>query len=179
MTTVCAGSGCQVRRTAIRVNQTAVVRLNEVKHQFGLMDVDVFQIPGKTWWVRYSDVHGWGCQTNDGPLWFKERGIYMPLLPLLELDLVQARGLVEASVEARRLSRSVADGFPYMELIVYALAWETDGWPKNAIEWLEEGFPVNREIACVLERLSLDARRGQRLRHSARVLAKRWNKGNV
>lgn len=103
----------------------------------------------------------------------------MPLLPLLELNLVQARGLVEASVNARRLPRSVANDFPYVELITYALAWETDGWPENAIEWLEEGFPVNREIACVLERLSLNARRGQRLRHSARALAKRWNKGDV
>lgn len=54
-----------------------------VKHQFPLMGIDVLQIPGKTWWVRYSEEHGWGCTAGDGPLWFKEQGNFMRSTPLL------------------------------------------------------------------------------------------------
>lgn len=143
------------------------------------MDTDVFQIPGKTWWVRYSDAHGWGCPTGDGPLWFQERAIYMPLLPLLELSYMNARELVDVGAKAAHLSQAVADDFPFKELVAYALAWETDYWPDNAIKWLEQGFPMNWEIAEGLKRLSNNPRSGQRLRHSASALARRWGREDV
>jgi hypothetical protein len=143
------------------------------------MDVDVFQIPGKNWWVRYSEDHGWGCITGDGPLWFKERGIFMPLLPLLEMEQNVVRALVSHGVKAANVPPAAEEDFPYRELITYALNWETDGWPGDAIKWLEGGFPLNRDIANALEELSHDGRRGQSLRHSARAMVKRWSREDV
>ncbi|HJV73051.1 MAG TPA: hypothetical protein VJ654_02415 [Noviherbaspirillum sp.] len=143
------------------------------------MDVDVFQIPRKTWSVRYSQEHGWGCITGDGPLWFKKRGIYMPLLPLLEFEHDEVRDMVENGVMQSGLAPAAAKEFPYSELITYALSWETDYWPGDAIKWLERGFPLNQETATALRHLVEDGRRGQRLRHSARALLKRWSREDV
>jgi len=137
--------------------------------------MDIFQIPGKTWWVRYSAVHGWGCSTGDGPLWFEERRIFMPLLPLLELGQHEAHQLVKEGVKRSQLPPAIAATFPLENLIVYALEWEVDSWPGEAIKWLESGFPLNRDIANALRRLSDDGRRGQRIRHRARALAKTWS----
>ena len=136
------------------------------------MGIDVFQIPGKTWWVRYSEEHGWGCTTGDGPLWFKEPGNLMPLLPLLELESNVVHELVSSGARNAGLPPAAEEDFPYSELIIYALNWETDYWPGEAIKWLEGGFSLNRDIAKVLVGLSHDQLKEQRLRHRARALSK-------
>jgi hypothetical protein len=143
------------------------------------MDVNVFQIPCKTWSVRYSEEHGWGCVTGDGPMWFKQRGVYIPLLPLLEFEHNEVRNLVDSGVRESGLVSDAAEEFPYSELIAYALSWETDSWPGDAIRWLENGFPLNQDIAATLRHFAEDRWRGQRLRHSAEALLKRWSREDV
>jgi len=103
----------------------------------------------------------------------------MPLLPLLELESNVVHELVSNGVRTAGLPPAAGEDFPYSELITYALNWETDYWPGEAIKWLEGGFPLNRNIAKALEELSHEQRKGQCLRHRARVLSKHWSRENV
>lgn len=137
------------------------------------MEVDVFTIPGKTWPVRYAEDHGWGCAAGDGPLWFSERKIYMPLLPLLEHPFDIVKGIIQSGARNVGLPPAAVESFPFEDLVVYALAWESDGWPKNAINWLKGDFPVTDKISVKLEEVARDTRRGQQLRHAAKALSKR------
>jgi hypothetical protein len=72
----------------------------------------------------------------------------MPLLPLLELSYMNARELVDVGATAAHLPQAVADDFPFKELVAYALAWETDYWPDNAIKSPRSINLVNFSIWC-------------------------------
>lgn len=143
------------------------------------MPKEIFQIPGKTWWVKYSDEHGWGCETGNGPLWFAEKRNFMPLLPLLESEVNLAKELVVNGVRRAELPSTVADNFPFEDLIIYALGWETEYWPKDAIEWLESGYPLNSEIVKWLRTVSEKRHYHQRTRHRAIALARKWEGRDV
>jgi hypothetical protein len=143
------------------------------------MTKDVFRIPEKTWWVKFSPEHGWGCDTGSGPLWFQGRGNFMPLLPLLELKFEAAKRMVDEGVQGADLSLRVADAFPYEDVIVYALDWETESWPTDAIVWLEEGFPMNGRIVTLLRKISEKRHFHQRTRHQAIALVRQLERENV
>jgi hypothetical protein len=103
----------------------------------------------------------------------------MPLLPLLENEYEATRRLVADGVDNAGLPSEALDAFPFAALVGYALEWETDSWPSDAIRWLERGFPINQDIANALGRLKDDARRSQSVRHKAAALAKKWAKRDV
>jgi hypothetical protein len=140
---------------------------------------DVFRIPGKTWWVKFSSDHGWGCDTGDGPLWFQERGNFMPLLPLLEIDFEKAKRVVEDGANEVGLPSEARAAFPFEDIIVFALEWETDYWPTSAVDWVERGFPMSDRIAKSLTNLSEKRNFQQRTRHRAIALVKSWGRKGV
>lgn len=139
------------------------------------MAANVFQLPGKQWWFQYSPQHGWGCETSDGFLWFKERNIFAPLLPLLELPFESARALVKNSgVDSEALA-----SFPFEEALLCALNWETDSWAPRALDWLEAGFPFTKALVSALSVIPEKKNFSQRVRHRAFTLIKRWEKNNA
>ncbi|WP_367351805.1 hypothetical protein [Achromobacter animicus] len=63
-------------------------------------------------------------------------------------------------------------------MVVEGLAphWFSDHWPSLAIAWLEEGFPIDAEIADLLEAASNDKARSQQVRHKAFALLVAWRR---
>lgn len=62
------------------------------------------------------------------------------------------------------------------EVVIMGLQWDTPSWPDLAVGWLEQGLPVDAEIA---ECLQLIVERGdwpQRLRHRAERLVRAWRR---
>lgn len=63
-------------------------------------------------------------------------------------------------------------------LIEYALKWPTGGgWSLLAIEWLENGFPINSAMAdALLENSKIKKKYSQNERHRAQKLVSKYNK---
>lgn len=93
----------------------------------------------------------------------------MSLLPLLEYSypngselLVKKNFLEQANLES---------------LIKYALNWPTSGgWSLLAIEWLENGFPINSALARSLLAYSKNKKYSQNERQRAQKLVSKFNK---
>lgn len=143
------------------------------------MTKDVFRIPGKTWWVKFSPEHGWGCDSGDGSLWFQQQGNFMPLLPLLEIDFENAKNVVNAGAREAALPSEILAAFPFEDIVLFALNWETDYWPTTAVAWLEKGFPVSDRIAKSLVELCGKRHFLQRTRHRAMALARSRERKDV
>lgn len=54
--------------------------------------------------------------------------------------------------------------------------WFSDYWPSLAIAWLEEGFPIDVEVAGLLEAASNNKALSQQVRHKAFALLVAWRR---
>jgi len=63
---------------------------------------------------------------------------------------------------------------PASEILLGALNWPTGHWPALAIGWIEQGAPINSEIATRLETIGRGRQYEQRTRHRSLALHKRW-----
>jgi len=133
------------------------------------MIADILRIPGKEWYVQHCSEHGWGCETGDGPLWFHEKGNFVPLLPLLEMPWLSAGELVHQAAQ----TREGLTPFPFEATLLAALAWSTEHWPTMAVQWLEQGFPLSPAAVISLRAISSNNAMSQRLRHRSLVLIRR------
>lgn len=63
-------------------------------------------------------------------------------------------------------------------MVVEGLAanWPSDYWPSLAIKSLEDGFPIDEEIAVLLEAASCNRSWSQRVRHRALAALVSWKR---
>lgn len=54
------------------------------------------------------------------------------------------------------------------------LRWQTPFWPDLAVAWLEQGAPLDAEIAGCLDEIASRNKWPQRLRHRAQALHRVW-----
>jgi hypothetical protein len=59
---------------------------------------------------------------------------------------------------------------PARDVVLMGLRWQTPSWPELALGWLEQGMPVDPEIATCLEQIASRKEWPQRLRHRAQAL---------
>jgi len=59
---------------------------------------------------------------------------------------------------------------PARDVVLMGLRWETPFWPGLAVGWLEQGLPVDTEIAACLQSVVERAKWPQKLRHRAQAL---------
>src|SRR5262245_59199255 len=67
-------------------------------------------------------------------------------------------------------------GVPAHDVLIAGLSWETQYWPALAVQWLEQGAPVDAEIAALLEKVASQKHFPQSLRHKAFAIARRWSR---
>lgn len=80
-----------------------------------------------------------------------------------------------AFLPALESSYSLYSGsMPASEILLGALNWPTGYWPALAIGWIEQGAPINSEIAKRLEIIGRGRQYEQRTRHRSFALHKRW-----
>lgn len=76
----------------------------------------------------------------------------------------------------RPIDRLPIDGPSAREIVIAALNWPTEYWPELALAWLDEGVPVDGEIAALLLAISRQQAFSQHLRHRAFAIAMQWTK---
>lgn len=63
---------------------------------------------------------------------------------------------------------------PARDVVLAALRWPSHSWANQAISWLNEGAPMDVEIAEALEALTEKKTYPQQLRHKAAAIARKW-----
>lgn len=76
----------------------------------------------------------------------------------------------------RPMERLPFDAPPARDIVITALKWPTEYWPELALAWLDEGFPVDEEIAALLLAASRQKAFSQHFRQRAFAIAMRWTK---
>jgi hypothetical protein len=100
---------------------------------------------------------------------YQNTGSFIPLLIFLEHSLVETKQLI---------SSLDFEPFPYRRLIEFALSSEADYWASLAVDWLEQGVPINGQIANAINSMVEEKRTSQKTRHRAFSLVKRFEKSN-
>ncbi len=62
--------------------------------------------------------------------------------------------------------------------LMAGLGWLTNYWIDLALNWIEQGYPLDSEIVEMLEAISSRKELPQKTRHRAFSFAKRWRKAN-
>src|SRR5689334_18248541 len=63
------------------------------------------------------------------------------------------------------------------DVILAGLSWPADYWVGLALGWLEQGAPIDAEIAALLDRVARKSLT-QSVRHRAFALARKWERGH-
>jgi hypothetical protein len=66
--------------------------------------------------------------------------------------------------------------FAPKQVVLAALTWPTDGWMNIALEWIEQGVPLDEELINALENVSANKHNAQAIRHKAFAFSKRWRR---
>lgn len=61
-------------------------------------------------------------------------------------------------------------------VVMAALTWPSQGWFLVALDWLDQGVPIDEEIAESLESIAATKHYLQSTRHRAFSMAKRWRR---
>ena len=95
---------------------------------------------------------------------------YMVLLPLLEYRYPKGAEFL--------YNKTILGHIQLEKLIEYALDWPTGGgWSMLAVEWLENGFPMNEKISETLLLNSQNKKKySQNERHRAQKMVSIFNK---
>lgn len=73
-------------------------------------------------------------------------------------------------------ARTTGEAARLMVVEGLAVYWPSDYWPSLAISWLEDGFPLDDEIAGLLDAASANKSWSQRVRHRAFALWVKWKR---
>ncbi|MFZ5893630.1 MAG: hypothetical protein ACOY0T_21385 [Myxococcota bacterium] len=92
----------------------------------------------------------------------------MALLPALEQPLVQAREQLGASV--------CGDEATLRDVLMTGLTSMSSYWFELAVSWIEQGFPIDAEIAATIRGSSSNASLSQKYRHRAFQMVRRWER---
>jgi len=95
---------------------------------------------------------------------YQNTGSYIPLLVFLEHSLVETQQLI---------SSLDFEPFPFRRLIEFALSSEADYWASLAVDWLEQGIPINENIVNAVNLMVEEKRTSQKTRHRAFGLVKK------
>ena len=136
--------------------------------------VQVFSIPGKSWWVvLLLPQNVWGMEKEDRFVEFTTPNQCMPLLPMLEFTYSQALEMIRQGIQQTDVSPKLLEDFPFDNILYLALTWPTHYWPSLAVTWLEEGYPISEELINLLKITHENKTYPQRLRHRSMRLINR------
>lgn len=75
----------------------------------------------------------------------------------------------------RQFSEFCAGSVSAKTVLLAGLCWPTEYWVELALRWIEQGAPVDADVAAALETLS-EKQFSQRTRHLAKAALKGWRK---
>jgi hypothetical protein len=99
------------------------------------------------------------------------------LLPLLKGPYSDAPDRLPSLMTSRGWSAERASEVSLPRLVVIGLTFGSAHWFSAAVDWLEQGFPIDPDIARAVDERKADASLSQAARHAAYAIVRRWEKG--
>src|SRR5262245_59602443 len=107
-----------------------------------------------------------------------EAGHLICLLPWLEYSMQQALDQLQAGLRAAGFDAASAQPLPFPALVTHALNSCSPHWISCAIDWLDQGLPIDEMIATALGNISNNRRVSQKDCHRAFRFLKRWERAH-
>jgi hypothetical protein len=101
---------------------------------------------------------------------WKESNNLMVLLPLLEYSYPEVLQEIKGS-------NSITES-NLVSMVEYSLRFPSRHWALSAVNWMENGFTINKGICESLIAISKDKADSQKLRHKATAQANKWQRRN-
>lgn len=125
-----------------------------------------------------SEDGDWVVPTSDGSVRKLSEGReYLPLYPLLEVQLPELRTAIEREFRRHGISLEWLEEFPYALIAASALTSGSKYWPDDALRWTEN-LPLSGELENALRFLRQEGRT-QNQRHRAAKLLRRFEEGSM
>lgn len=125
--------------------------------------------------VGLTEDGRWVVATADGSVVdLQAAGNYLPLFPLLELPVDDARDRLRTQFAERGVNEQWLHLFPFQELVVEALTGRSKSWASLAFRWLERLGPSEMLNAAVDVLRSTGLTQEQR--HKAARLLSTWRR---
>lgn len=145
--------GEQVNRKSVIATLKAVCSeadwLVSVEHKDVIIKhIAIFKRPYDRQTIGITE-NGFWCVSNDGNIWefTEEKHAYVFYL-LLYTPLKQIIQLIKDGLKLKKLPSKIIVTFPFDELILLAI--KSSFWCHLAMNWVEEGYPLNDEMKLAL-----------------------------
>src|SRR5262245_38451412 len=113
---------------------------------------------GPTLEFGISEIGAWVVPSADGSLLdVDDEGDYLPLYPLLEMPLPNARTILEAEFARHGVDAEWMVEFPFHLIAASAMRSGSKFWPDGALEWASN-LPFSREVEDALRFLGEQGR---------------------
>src|SRR3990170_694307 len=99
---------------------------------------------------------------------------YLPLFPLLEMPIVEARENLEGEFKKRGLNEEWLLFFPFEAMVAAALTSRSKSWSNFALRWLDKLGPS--ETLCAAVDVVRRTGMTQQLRHQAARILAAWRR---
>lgn len=99
---------------------------------------------------------------------------YVWLLPLLESPYASVAANLPNALAGLGIRQPLPEAVELRQLLLTALESDSEYWAQRAVTWLEEGFPLDRELCETLLHQVSRKRFSQSIRHRLTPLGKRW-----
>ncbi|MCE4057844.1 hypothetical protein [Pseudomonas sp. Au-Pse12] len=99
---------------------------------------------------------------------------YVWLLPLLESPYASVAANLPNALAGLDIRQPLPEAVELRQLLLTALESDSEYWAQRAVTWLEEGFPLDRELCETLLHQVSRKRFSQSIRHRLTPLGKRW-----
>jgi len=96
----------------------------------------------------------------------------------LEYSMQQALDQLQAGLRAAGFDAASAQPLPFPALVTHALNSCSPHWISCAIDWLDQGLPIDEMIATALGNISNNRRVSQKDCHRAFRFLKRWERAH-
>ncbi|MGC5700775.1 hypothetical protein J4P02_11315 [Pseudomonas sp. NFXW11] len=101
------------------------------------------------------------------------------LLPLLEQPFAEVSTDLAGALASLNFAAPAPETVCLRQLLLSALASDSEYWAHCATHWLEQGFPLDLELCQTLLQHCSDKRFTQAIRHRLQPLARRWLRLNA
>lgn len=106
-------------------------------------------------------------------------GNFVPFWMLLYLPLDKVRKILPHTLEALDLIERETTNTFLQKIVAFTFEQGQAHWAEKAAQWLEEGLPVNEQVANAVDKMVSEKRASQQARHRAFRAVARWRREGV
>ncbi len=130
----------------------------------------ILQVYNKGYYLGLTEQGEWIIKVHNECIRLQKKRLFVPLLPLLELEYETFLTQLKINLKRLTLPVSLISAFPWLEMLICGLEQHSDYWARRVLKWLEscEGLQQAIELVPLLEQVSLAKWASQKVRQTCK-----------